>query len=142
MIFLAMAAPAMAGGPPIAVFSKQTKVTKTLPYRATGVWGVATHGQPVAVQFRAVPFERDGHHHHSANTNISLSQRGQSGAINSSVITRQAKTNTTQNQNDAIVSGTVTGSGVSYFRITVEIDKENCPAGNYTTQVDVTLSAP
>ena len=139
---MAMAAPALAGGPPIAVFSKQVKATKVLPYRAAGTWGVATHGQPVAVRFSATPFEREGHHHHTAEAKIVLRKQGQSGPINSSVLTRQATTDSEQNQNQAVVCATVAGSGVSYFLITVEIDKENCPAGNYATEVDVTLTAP
>ena len=137
-----MAAPALAGGPPIAVFAKQVKTPKVLPYRATGTWGVATQGQPVTVHFSATPFECEGHHHHTAEAKIALRKHGQSGPINSFILTHQAITDIEQNQDQAVVSATVGGSGVSYFLITVEINKENCPAGKYTTEVDVTLTAP
>lgn len=141
ILLIALAAPSTSvdAGPPSA-FSKDKKPGQALPYRAVGTWGVPALGRQFNVHWQCQPFslEEDDHF---ADVQLSLFTDHGSGPVKTQVLNAHDTTNLKKRHKTARVSASVGGRGVAYFKIALEIEGDDHPAGTYGSVVDVTVTS-
>lgn len=142
ILLIALAAPSTpvdAGSP--SAFPKDKQPLRALPYRAVGTWGVPTRGRQFQVQWQCQPFVLTDDSDYTADVRLSLLAERASGPVRTQVLQANDQTSLEGRRDSARVSASVGGAGVAYFKISLEIDGEDHPAGSYESVVNVTVTS-